>query len=169
MKKMALLLPLSFCDERGFMFLSGMNESQAGLVIDATALIAEAVTDGYIVHLFVEGFAPTPLSTHADFLANEATFTGYASKSVGGVGELFIGPMLNSQNQVVFATPSLNWIATDGVTPNNIGGYWVENTANAVRRYSVFPVPVPMIVALDFVNIEIYEVPSSNGYAAVNN
>lgn len=146
-----------------------LSHATEGDIADATDLIAAAVADGYEVHLFQSGFSPTEATTAAEFAAAEADFTGYASKSIGGVGFLFVGPMTDSDDKVVFATPGMNWIATDAVTPNLIGGLWVENTAGDVRRYVQFPSPMPMNEALQFLNVTIYESPGNPGYVVVEN
>jgi hypothetical protein len=146
------------------MFEVVLGHSRAGNVVDATTEIAEAVANGYVVNLFKSGFAPNNLMVHADFLANVCDFTGYAAKTIGGAGFLFVGPMVNAAGDIVYATPSMTWIATDAVTPNSVGGGWVENTANAVRRYFVFPAPKQMDQALDFIDFTIFEQPGSTGY-----
>lgn len=151
------------------MFQSALADSQAGTVIDMATLKAEFIANGYVVKLFKNGFAPTPLSVAADFNANECDFNGYASKSIGGAGELFVGPMLNAQNQVVLATPSMTWIATDDLAPNSVGGFWVENTAHDIRRYGTYPQPVDMSLALDFLDMQIFESVATQGYVDVDN
>jgi len=151
------------------MFQSGLSPATAGLIEDATTLTAEFVSAGYIVHLFLEGFSPLPTSTHADFLANEATFTGYSSITLGETGHLFSVPVINSTGQVVVASAPANWVASDAVSPNMIAGMWIENTANGVRRYVVFPTPLPMNAALQFIDATIYEAPGGGGYVEINN
>lgn len=151
------------------MFEVQQSKSQAGMIQDLTTLKTEFVADGYHVHLFVAGFNPGPNSTHADFTGAEATFTGYSVKDIGGAGFLFIGPMIDANGNVVLATPAMDWIATDAVTPNMIGGYWVEDTANGIRRYGVFNPAVPMATALAFMEMTIFENILGDSYAQINN
>lgn len=151
------------------MFQAEQLPSQAGNVIDANTLKTEFVANGYIVHLFLENNAPTPQWTHTDFAAVEAGFTGYAPIELGGAGFLWNGPLLNSQDQIVLESAAANFVATDAVTPQNIGGWWIENTATAVRRYGIFPIPLPMIAAMQFINMTLVEAPGLPGYADVNN
>lgn len=146
-----------------------MIPASSGNVIDANTLKTEFVANGYIVHLFLENNAPTPQWTHTDFAAVEAGFTGYAPIALGGAGFLWNGPLLNSQGQIVLESSAANFVATDAVTPQNIGGWWIENTATTVRRYGIFPIPLPVIAAMQFINMTLVEAPGLPGYADVNN
>jgi hypothetical protein len=143
--------------------------SQAGEIQDLTTLKADFVTNGYILRLFQAPFAPTNLTTEAAFVSNECNFTGYASVSLGGAGKLFVGPAIDSQNNVVLISFPVTMVATDAVSPNTVGGFWIEDTALAVRRFCIFPTPVDMTEALTFIEVTIFENMRGNGYATIDN
>lgn len=151
------------------MFECANQRTFEGDIDDLTALKADYIANGYEVHLFQSPFAPTRESVAADFAAAEADFTGYGAISIGGAGFLFVGPVLNDAQEIVLKTPGMSFVATDAVNPNQIAGYWVENTAGDVLRYGVFPAPVDMSQALDFLDFTIYENVNGAGYAVVNN
>lgn len=146
-----------------------MVKSQAGAIVDAGTLKAEFVANGYVIKAFQTGWAPTPLSVAADFDAHECDFTGYASQTVGGAGRLWSAIFIDAEGRVVFASPNSIFQATDAVAPNQVGGYWIENTAGDVRKYALFTPPIPLISALAAFILTIYEQGDGPGYSDVDN
>lgn len=112
----------------------------AGLTAKRTALALSPLK------LFKSSFTPTPTSVVADFDAAEADFTGYASVALSwsAVG-------LDANNEYQMISTRAFFQATDAVTPNEIGGAWLELASGALYEYWVFDAPVDMSAALAFV------------------
>jgi hypothetical protein len=93
-----------------------------GSILELTTLLADATTwTGALLHLYQSTFTPTPANVAADFLAAEATFTGYAPQALtyGAVGVDATGVPTALSDRAFFQ-------ATDGASPNQIGGCWVQ-------------------------------------------
>jgi hypothetical protein len=124
-----------------------MNLAQAGAIVRLTALLADLGVTAK-VHLFKTGFSPTPNNVKADFTAQEADFTGYTSATLtfSAVGIDVNGVVSSLTNRCFFQ-------ATDAVSPNTIGGFWIEDSAGPPTNligFGVFPGPVAMTQALSF-------------------
>lgn len=83
-------------------------------VLDATGPVHATVK------LAIAPFSPTPTSDPASF--TEATFDGYASKTVAAWTPAAVqpGPLAEILSQSV-----LTWTPTGSTTPNTIAGYWI--------------------------------------------
>lgn len=102
------------------------------------------------LRLYQSSFVPTPDSVEADFVAAEATFTGYAP-----VVLTYSPAGLEADGKAVSFSNDATYQATDGVTPNTIGGMWLARqtaagppAVYAPIAYYPFPVPIAMAAAL---------------------
>jgi hypothetical protein len=98
--------------------------------------------------LYQSTFNPDPTNVVADFVAAEATFTGYAAVTIvwNAVGVDQDGGYSAIGSNCFFQ-------ATDAVTPNTIGGCWIEDSAGALKEFIPFGTPVPMSAALDALSV----------------
>lgn len=94
--------------------------------VGALKLLESRITNlaGATLHLYKNDLVPNQNSVLADFVANEADFTGYAAAtltwSAAGVdGE---GNYVSLSNRAYFA-------ATDAVKPNIVAGAWLQDGA----------------------------------------
>lgn len=110
------------------------------VVADLLALLAASK-----VRLFKDGLAPGPHNVRADFVAAEATFTGYAA-AVPTYSALAV----DAAGNAVGVSSRMFFQATDAVNPNLIAGAWQETAAGALLWYWIFPAPVPLLLALKF-------------------
>jgi len=112
----------------------------AGLTAKRTALALANLK------LFKSDFTPTRDSVVGDFAAAEADFTGYAAVALSwsAVG---IGADLRP---TIISTRAF-FQATDAVTPNEIGGAWLETAAGALYEYWVFITPISLSDALAYI------------------
>lgn len=142
-----------------------------GVVAALTALLAGVPWTGAKLHLYLSSFAPTPANVSADFVAAEATFTGYAPAALmySAIG------MDATGNPTVLSSRSY-FQATDNVHPNTIGGCWVQYdvtgppaTHTSVEYYP-FTTPVPMNTALAFLGVVLgIQMPGQTGFAIADN
>lgn len=146
------------------------SETGEGAVESLTELLAGLVGTAASLRLFKAAFAPTPLNVEADFEAAECDYAGYAAVPLtwSAVGLDTAGTASTAASRAFFQ-------ATDGTTPNLVGGAWVSvETAvgpPAVRvslDYYLFPAPVPMSAALAWLALTLVkQQPSSPGYAVL--
>lgn len=114
------------------------------LAAELAALTARLVTlAGAELHLYQSTFVPDENSLLADFTAAEADYTGYAS-----VVLTYSAIALDEDGGYVAVTNRAFFQATDAVSPNTIGGAWVETAGAGLIEYFPFAVPVPMTEAL---------------------
>lgn len=110
--------------------------SRAALDAERTALALSPL------HLYKDGFGPTPENVEADFAAQECDFTGYAtvalSWSVVGVNSAGVPEIVSTRAFFQF---------TPATTPNTVGGCWVQKVGAEVAYYVPFTAPIPL--ALD--------------------
>jgi len=86
------------------------------------------------MHLFIQGFSPTPTSSLASFQANEATFDGYTAATLAEWSE----PILAGSAWAIEApTQIFRWVFASGVG-NMIQGYWLQDSAGNLIDYTVF-------------------------------
>jgi hypothetical protein len=90
-----------------------------------------------VVHLAQAPFTPGPNVALADI--TEATFDGYAAKSIAG-----FGPPILLPNGSVGANIStvLSWTPTGSMTPNTIAGWLVQDHAGNMVSNGAFTPPV---------------------------
>lgn len=148
----------------------GNPTDEGSEAILAALLASTAAWSGAKVHLYQSSFAPTRKSVAADFIAAEANFTGYApiALTYSAIGVDADGNPTAVTNRAFFQ-------ASDAVTPNSIGGAWVQEdvtgppaTHQSVRYYQ-FPNPIPMATASAFIAVVIgVQDPDTPGYAIVD-
>lgn len=123
----------------------------AVLSVSGQFLNMEAVVtamDGGSANLFKSTFTPTPQTTHAEFLAQVVTYTGYANLPLDN----WLDPLTSSLGGVTTRTPELQWaLTTTPATSDTAGGMWIEDgsTPPKVIGYVVFPNPVPFVAVGD--------------------
>ena len=105
------------------------------------------------IRLFKSGFAPTPSTPRATFVANESGFHGYAPITVAVWDPVFV----DGSGQAVFSNAtSLFFQNDDGTLPELVGGAWLETGGGSptVEEYADFDPPIPMNTALAAINME---------------
>jgi hypothetical protein len=97
--------------------------------------------------LYQSSFAPNADSVIGDFNAAEADFTGYAAAVIvwDAIG-------LGSDGHYQAVGSDCFFQATDAVSPNDIGGAWLETGAGALVEYYPFNTPISLSVALAYLN-----------------
>lgn len=95
------------------------------------------------VHLFqVDVISITPNTTLAELEAIEADFTGYAPATVA----TWIGPMLAPITGAMVQSPTLEFgIDAPYTVPNNIMGWWLQDSLGNLLMIGTPPDPVPMV------------------------
>ncbi len=143
-----------------------------GSLLELATLLADVTSwSGALLHLYQSTFTPTPNNHAADFLAAEATFTGYSPQALtyGAVG-------LDANGVPTALSDRAFFQATDGASPNTIGGCWVQADAvgppvkHTVIRYYNFATPKQVTAALQFLGIVLgIQDPENSGFAIVDN
>ncbi len=106
--------------------------SQQG-ALDVALLVQTQLVDA-VMHLFLQGFVPTPLSTLADFLANECDFDGYAPATIA----TWANPVLAGNAWAIYApTQTFRWTFSAGVG-NMCGGYFLVLAGGDLKDYTTF-------------------------------
>lgn len=120
--------------------------SQAGQVVVLGAV--RTFLSGAKCKLFQSSLIPTPTTLQAAFAAAIATFTGYADFVIvwSAVG-------IGADGNAYIVGSRAFFQATDGVTPNTLGGFWLEDAGGDLLCYGVFSSPIPIEAALDFIAI----------------
>lgn len=131
-----------------------MDQQSVGVISDGgqvfslgllrTALLAAKLK------LYQSTFTPTRSSLIADFNAAEADFTGYAAATIvwSAVG-------IDAGNNARSTGSRAFYQATDAVTPNVIGGCWLEDSTGVLVGYYPFTAPVGIPAALSFVSVSV--------------
>jgi hypothetical protein len=137
---------------------SSTDESQLdALTADLAALV------GAKLRLYSAGFGPTRNTTHAEFVANEVTGTGYASAvltwSAAAIGA-------DGNYQAVSSRAFFQLTADqDG---QSIGGAWLETSAGDLVDYYQLNGPIPFATALAFAAFVVTREPATGGSASVD-
>jgi hypothetical protein len=145
------------------------NLTQEGSIAALKQQQGQLTFTAVTAHLYQSGFGPSRASVYADFLANEANFTGYASAPLvfGTVGT-------DDAGNAVSYNLDETWQATDAVSPNSIGGLWLSGSfgvgpTNVSLAWYPFPVPVNMATALKTLNAVVaWTEPNFPGYVNVD-
>lgn len=107
---------------------------------------------GAHVNLFKDSFNPTPESVLADFVAAVCDFGGYAAvaQTWSPAGLSTTGGARSVSNRAFFQ-------ATDAVTPNTAGGFFISSPAmpTLALAWGQFPGGIPLDSALAFVALTI--------------
>lgn len=152
--------------------LVALNDSaNTGVLSQAATATATGVTftitnptsafaglDGATVRLYRSTLTPGKGTTLANLVAAEATFDGYAAKTL----TMDTG-FINGAQQAVAESQLLVWTPTASVTPNTIGGLWSDDGTGAVI---IWPLPAPVALAgptttLKVVATDAYETPGA--------
>lgn len=108
----------------------------------ALATLVQTALVNSVVRLFQDTITPTPSTTQAELIAEEADFSGYAAITVAAWLDPATDPSGNSSTQF----PTVQF-ATTGSPPaigNQIGGFWVETVGGDVMQIIIFDAAVPM-------------------------
>lgn len=88
-----------------------------------------------VLHLFQAGWAPSPTSTLADFLAHECDYDGYAAKTITTWAE----PVLAGAGYATFApTQTFRWVHVADDVGNQAGGAFLVLSTGELYQYTVF-------------------------------
>lgn len=119
------------------------NVELEAIAINYIADLLGATPASPIVKLASAPFTPSPTLVPASL--TEATFDGYAHKTVTSWGTVH----LDSQNQATWiSTSALDWTPTGSTTPNTIYGYWLLDSNGVLVQSETFATPVLMNGAL---------------------
>lgn len=115
--------------------------THAGETITLTPSVAPAagLMNGATLRLYQSSLTPGAGTTLANLVAAEATFDGYAAKTL----TMETG-YINGANQAVAESGLAAWIPTGSVTPNSIGGAWTDDGTGAME---IFPLAAPVSLA----------------------
>lgn len=124
------------------------NLSDAGDKANLDAIQAARAGVAYKLKLFQSTFHPTNVSAKADFAAHEATYAGYAAQALAWSADGFgvDGNWLQVSTRMFFQS-------TDAVTPNEIGGGWLEDNAGNLTEYFTLTTPVELDAAGKFMAV----------------
>lgn len=117
-----------------------VSPTSSDLAVLAELIVTPNLLFAGKVHLYQNNINPSKITTLADFV--EATFTGYLAVSWGTWGTPYVG----IDGLAHTTAPSIQFQATDAVTPNTIYGAYLTNTAGTVLVASaafVTPIPIP--------------------------
>lgn len=102
------------------------------------------------IKLFTAGPVPiTPNAVTADF--TECTFGGYAAVTVS-LGAAVTLPSTEGIGRICPAS----FVATDALTPENVLGYYVEDSGGVLVLAEYFDAPIPMAAAGDFIDLQLF-------------
>ena len=98
-----------------------------------------------VIHLFKASLSPNGSTPLADYTAAEADYDNYLPLTFAAWDD----PILAPGSGYMIGSPLVQFEVglTDPVTPNTIGGCWVEDAANKLRIAVIFDEPVPMQLA----------------------
>lgn len=95
------------------------------------------------VRLFKTGFSPDASTPRADYLTNEANYTGYLG---GGIPVAAYNPaILSPGSGFQIGSPLVQFDTDDPTTVGNVvAGGWIEDANNIIRLTFIFDAPVSM-------------------------
>lgn len=103
-----------------------------------------------VIKLFKFGLTPTNETVVADLDAAECDFDDYAPETITAWLPVVAAPGGGSQ----ITAPTEQFLcAADQVTPNTVGGYWIELAGGDVVLIRQFEAGVPMVNAGDFLQV----------------
>lgn len=112
--------------DASFLSLSGAKVEAE----DAVTRLANAV-----LHLYQAGFAPTPTSTLADFLARECDFDNYSPKTIA----TWATPILAGAGYATYApTQTFPWVHVAADVGNQVGGSFLVLATGELYQYTQF-------------------------------
>lgn len=114
--------------------------SLTGAKVEAAA--AKTRLANAVLHLFKSGFVPTPTSTLADFLAQEADYDGYAALTIA----TWADPVLAGAAYGIYApTQTFRWSHVSADVGNQIGGAFLVTSGGDLYQYTVFDPTRPIM------------------------
>jgi len=107
--------------------------SLAGAKVEAEAARTRLVNS--VLHLFQAGFAPTPTTVLADYLANECDFDGYAALTIAAWAD----PVLAGAAYVTYApTQTFPWDHVADDVGNQVGGSFLVTAGGVLYSATIF-------------------------------
>lgn len=99
------------------------------------AVAGKARLANSVLHLFQEGFAPTPTSLLADFEAAECDFDGYLPLTIAAWSD----PVLAGVAYAIYApTQTFPWVFDTLGTGNQAGGAFLVLAGGELYQYTIF-------------------------------
>lgn len=93
-----------------------------------------------VLHLFKQGFLPTPASVLADFTAEECDFDGYAAATIAAWGD----PVLAGQAWATYApTQTFRWVLDVDAVGNMVGGWYLVTAGGELIMYGIYDPAIP--------------------------
>jgi len=109
------------------------------------AALVQAALAGGKLRLFKSTLAPTPSTPLADFVTDEADFTGYPAG--GTTIAAWLAPILSSVSGYEINSPLVQFATGSPTTVGNvIGGWFYVDTGGALVCYGTFGTPQAMQV-----------------------
>jgi hypothetical protein len=109
----------------------------------ASGLETQTALAASFCRLFKTGFVPDASTPRADYLTNEADYTGYTAG--GEPIAAWNDPILAPGSGFQMGSPLVQFDTADPTTVGNvIGGAWVEDAAGIIRMTVIFDAPVSM-------------------------
>ncbi len=113
---------------------------------------------GSKLHLFASGYVPGPGDTLADLQAVECTYSGYSSNGVTLTA--WLAGVYDPQGGVSISSPQVQFAyvapGSGSGTTNNVGGWFLEDSAGNLIADGTFLTPVLMGVNGDGFPITLY-------------
>jgi hypothetical protein len=135
-----------------------------------TTLLAGVPFSGGKLRLYKSTFAPTRSNVLADFVAQEAGFTGYAA-----VVPTYSAIGIDANGNPVALSSRVFFQATDAVTPQTMGGAWMSDdvvgppAVHTSVLFFPFAAPIPMTTALAFIGVVVgLQLTGTNPFAIVD-
>lgn len=96
------------------------------------------------LRLFKTGFTPSVSSVLADFVANEADYTGYTAG--GAVLTAWLNPVNRASGGTAIGSPTVQFQAASPFTLANVVGGWflVAAAGTSVVAFGTFDSPIPI-------------------------
>lgn len=99
------------------------------------ALAGQVEMANCVMHLFKQGFTPTPTNTLADFAANECDYDGYAPQTIADWAD----PVLAGVGYVIYApTQTFRWAHVADDVGNMVGGFYLVTSGGELKDYTTF-------------------------------
>ncbi len=104
------------------------------------------------LRLFTSGFHPNPGNIAADFVAAEATFTGYTPL---GYVLTWSAAALGADDNAV-SQSSRMFTQITALPAQTIGGAWIETAAGVLLYYAEFLAPIALAAVLNYIAITVH-------------
>lgn len=112
--------------------------SLSGAQVFATS--AEASLANSVMHLFQQGFIPTPANVVADFVAQECDFDNYSPATITS----WATPVLAGSGWGTYApTQTFRWAHVSADVGNSVGGHWIEDSSGNLIGYAIYDPVIP--------------------------